>query len=253
MASSDRIAIVTGTSSGIGRALADILLRGGWAVIGVARRVPDLTHPAYRHLTLDLTDLAATTAAFERDIAPMLHDRAVERVGLVNNAAVIGRAATIETTVAESLLATYAVNVVAPTWLVGFVLRHARRDCAVRIVNVSSGAAMHASPGMGEYSGTKAALRMMSMAAAADLASEPLAGRGPSDVAVLSYAPGTVDTAMQAAARAQPAETFPSAAMFHGFHDQGKLVPPAAPAAEIAAFLNSAHPPRFAERRLGDA
>lgn len=246
------LAIVTGDSSGIGRAVARQLLAAGWDVLGVARRTPDLSNPRYRHLTLDLANLAELTAAFERDVAPRLRDPAVSRVGLVNNAALIGSATTIDRTDAPQLLTVYAVNVVAPTWLTGFVIRHARRDCATRIVNVSSGAAVRANPGMGEYSGTKTALRMMSMSAAADLASEPLAAHAPSDVAVLSYAPGTVDTAMQAAVRSRPADEFPSAPMFVQWHAQGALSPPDAPAAEIVRFLQSNGQPPFAERRLGE-
>jgi len=252
MPTSDRLAIVTGTSSGIGRAVAEQLLAVGWRVLGVARRTPGITHSAYRHLTLDLADLAAMTAVFERDVAPMVRDAKPGRVGLVNNAAVIGRTGTVDQTDPAELLAVYAINVVAPTWLMGFVIRQAPRAAAVRIVNVSSGAAVRANPGMGEYSGTKAALRMMSMAAAADLASAPLANRAPPDIAVLSYAPGIVDTAMQAVARAQDDDVFPSAPMFKQWYAQGVLSPPDAPAAEIVKFLASATAAPFAERRLGE-
>lgn len=252
MPTSDRLAIVTGSSSGIGRAVAQQLLTAGWRVLGVARRTPDISHPAYRHLTLDLADLPAMTAAFERDLAPMLRDAKPSRVGLVNNAAVIGRTVTIDQSDPAELLTAYAINVVAPTWLMGFVIRHAPRTAAVRIVNVSSGAALRANAGMGEYSGTKAALRMMSMVAAADLASQPLAGRASSDIAVTSYSPGIVDTAMQVVARSQSDDVFPSAPMFKQWHAQGALAPPDVPAAEIVEFLTSTTPPPFAERRRGE-
>ncbi len=80
---------------------------------------------------------------------------------------------------------------------------------------------------------------MASMAAAAD-------------VAVLRYSPGVVDTAMQTFARAQSPDVFPSLAMFQGFKEQGRLVPPETPAAEIVTFLESADQPGFAEGRLGE-
>ena len=50
------LALVTGTSSGIGAALAAALLGRGWTVIGLARRAADFDHPDYRHIALDLAD-----------------------------------------------------------------------------------------------------------------------------------------------------------------------------------------------------
>ena len=86
---SDRLALVTGTSSGIGVAVARRLLDRGWAVIGMARR-----HAAfrggtgtYRHLTVDLADVAASCASIERDARPILTGERWSRIGLVNNAA----------------------------------------------------------------------------------------------------------------------------------------------------------------------
>ncbi|MGU7770449.1 SDR family NAD(P)-dependent oxidoreductase [Burkholderia sp. MR1-5-21] len=51
--------IVTGASSGIGRAIAARLLDDGYAVIGLSRSVPDLTHARFRHVRADLADLDA--------------------------------------------------------------------------------------------------------------------------------------------------------------------------------------------------
>jgi NAD(P)-dependent dehydrogenase (short-subunit alcohol dehydrogenase family) len=93
---------------------------------------------------------------------------------------------------------------------------------------------------------------MASMAAAADLSVDPLKGRAPADVAVLSYAPGIVDTPMQQYARSQSADVFPSAPMFQQWHAEGALVPPEAPAAEMAEFLASGAQPGFGERRFGE-
>ncbi len=252
MAASDRIAIVTGTSSGIGLGVARLLVERGWDVVGVARRASPIDDPRYRHLALDLADLDAVTSAFEHDVASLVSDDRRKHVGLVNNAALIGRLGTLDGADVGEMRRVYAVNVIAPVWLMGFVARHAPRDSALRILNVSSGAAQRPTPGLGDYVGTKAALRMATLNAAADFESRPMRSKMSADAAVVSYSPGTVDTPMQVTARSQPADVFPAVTMFKGFHDQGMLAPAERPALEIVEFLESAHPPRVAERRIGE-
>ncbi|QZN95043.1 SDR family NAD(P)-dependent oxidoreductase [Symbiopectobacterium purcellii] len=52
-------ALITGTSSGIGAAIAQTLLAQGWKVTGLSRQPGALTHPQFTHQTLDVTDLDA--------------------------------------------------------------------------------------------------------------------------------------------------------------------------------------------------
>jgi NAD(P)-dependent dehydrogenase (short-subunit alcohol dehydrogenase family) len=89
-------------------------------------------------------------------------------------------------------------------------------------------------------------LRLASMTFAAEMTSPERPGGARHEVAVLSYQPGIVDTPMQVTARASGR---PWSRMFVDFHEQGRLVPPEAPAAEIAAFLESDRQEPFAERR----
>jgi len=246
-----KLALVTGTTSGIGAAVARLLLERAWAVVGVGRRAAQIEHPQYRHLSLDLADVAGTIAAFERDVAPLLADRHWQRVALVNNAASADLLTPVEHIDPLAVLRLYAVNTATPIWLMGFLLRTSRPEAVIRIVNVSSAAAVDAFPGLAAYGSSKAALRMAGMVFAAELDS-PLRHRpAPADVAILSYEPGLVDTPMQRLARSHAPERFPWVQMFHDFASGGLLVRPEAPSAEIVPFLEGDAPSRFSERRFG--
>jgi len=241
-------ALVTGTSTGIGAAVAARLLDRGWRVVGVARRPGAIAHSRYTHLAVDLGEVDSLKL-IEDEIASILRNESVLRVGLVNNAAAPGPLARIEDVSPNDLLQLCAVNIVAPFSLMGIVVRQAPPDAAVRIVNVSSGAAVAAYPGLGPYSASKAALRMAGMVLAAELES-PKRERPRSEIAILSYEPGAVDTDMQVYARSLGRDAFPWVDMFYAFVERHMLVPPAAPAAEIAKFLDSDGNPVFSEARF---
>jgi NAD(P)-dependent dehydrogenase (short-subunit alcohol dehydrogenase family) len=210
MSSNDLLAIVTGTSSGLGAAIARILLAQDWTVVGLSRRRPDLASPGYRHIEIDLG--------------------ALEQADPLQVASV------------------FAVNLIAPIFLTGFVVRTAPPPSPLRIVNVSTGAAVQAIPGIGDYGSSKAALRLASMTFAAELASSERPGGARPHTSILSYAPGVVDTSMQESARTDR----PWNRLFVDFHAQGKLVPADAPAREVVEFLSGDGNEPFLERRFGE-
>ena len=137
-----KFALVTGTSSGIGAAVARDLLARGWQVIGIARRSAKIEHKGYRHIALDLSDIAKAAPAIEREVGARLGER-WERVGLVNNAAV-GLAGRIQDLDAGELARSFTLNTAVPIWLMGFMIKRAKAP--IRVVNVSSGAAMRPFP-----------------------------------------------------------------------------------------------------------
>jgi benzil reductase ((S)-benzoin forming) len=247
----DRLAIVTGTSRGIGAAVAERLLERGWDVVGIARHRAPIADPRYRHLNIDLENASALAETVERELGAIASDARWRRIALVNNAAVGSELGPVEAIDPRAMLRMSAVNWVAPTWLMGFVLRHTALDGALRIVNVSSGGAVKAFPGLADYCGSKAALRMTGLSLAEELDSDLRTTPAPRDTAILSYEPGTVDTAMQEAARTRPLSEYPWGGMFRTLHARGALVPPSAPATEIVDFLEGDGHSRFTERRLG--
>jgi len=251
-ASARKLAIVTGTTSGVGAAVAAALLDRGWTVLGVARRESPISHDRYEHLRLDLTDLSSLATKFEAEVAGMLRDGAWARVGLVNNAASPELLLPIERMKATDLSTLFSVNAAAPMWCMGFVSHHAPKDVALRVVNVSSAAGVRGFPGLGAYGSAKAALRMAGMVLAAEWESTVPHAPTRGNAAIMNYQPGAVDTPMQEIARSKSAREFPWVGMFTSMRDRGVLVEPEGPAAEIADFLDADNVPAFSEKRFGE-
>ncbi|NNE89904.1 MAG: SDR family oxidoreductase [Silicimonas sp.] len=78
-----RSAVVTGASSGIGRAIALTLLSKGWSVLGLSRSRPDIDHPGFDAISVDLLDEAALEAVLGeiREIDALIHAAGFLRVG----------------------------------------------------------------------------------------------------------------------------------------------------------------------------
>jgi len=114
LAKPHRLAIVTGTSSGIGEAVALELLRRDWQVVGIARRRALIDDARYRHLAIDLADIAHLTEAMESALGERVADPRLARLALVNNAADPGLLGPVTKIEPGAMLRVYAVNVVAP-------------------------------------------------------------------------------------------------------------------------------------------
>lgn len=244
-----RFAIVTGTSSGIGEKVAQQLLERGWEVVGIARKTSPVRHPHYTHLPIDLADVARLPRRLETELNPRVRATDLARIALVNNAADVALLGQVDQLKPEGMLQAYAVNTVAPVLLMGWVLRAAPLNLPVRIVNVSSGAAVEPFPGLATYGSTKAALRLAGMVLAAelDMRAAAVAAR---DATVWSYEPGVVETPMQAAVRGSTAEVVPIVQVFQQLAAEGRLRPAGAPAAEIVRHVEADGHPRFSEQRF---
>ena len=166
----------------------------------------------------------------------------------MNNAALIGSLAWLKEADANELARLFAVNAAAPIYLMGWLAKHPLAGTPIRIVNISSGAAHSPLPGLGDYSATKAALRLAGQTLAAELEME---GRTPAEAAVFSYEPGLVDTHMQDAARDTDPARFPAHGTFTGFAEKGLLNAPNDVAVAIMEFLSGEPDESFNESRFG--
>lgn len=239
-------ALVTGASAGLGLATARCLLDRGWQVLGVSRRAAPIDHPLYADLRCDLADSAALPGIFDDDWASSVALASRPRVGLVNNAAVLGPVGPISAIDPAEMTRALALNVTAPAWLTGRFAGWAG-GVPLRVVDVSSGAAHKPYAGWATYCASKAALHLLGATIGAELDVMPaLKGR---DVAIVGFAPGVVDTAMQTDIRGYSTRELPMVQRFLDLKADGHLLPPELPGAAIADLLARDDLPRFHETR----
>jgi len=170
------VAIVTGASRGLGRALASSLAAAGYQLVVDARDGEALRAavaeicarhdlPASRVLSLagDITD-----PAHRRDLAAAAAGFGGARL-LVNNAGTLGASPlpALADYPAGALLASFEVNVVAPIGLTQLVLPDLRR-LGGAVLSITSDAAVEAYAGWGGYGAAKAALEQASHVLAAE-------------------------------------------------------------------------------------
>lgn len=186
----DRVALVTGASRGIGAATARRLSAMGASVVVTAR-----TRDAIQALVDELSPDGSTALAVAADVSvPAELDRLVEsardRFGrldiLVNNAGVLPPATRAEKISREDWDTVLAINLSAP-WYLSCRAHELMKDGGV-IVNISSTAAHYPSVGLSAYNVSKAAMSMMSRSCALEWARD--------GVRVVTVVPGKIDTEM---------------------------------------------------------
>ncbi len=154
----DKIILITGVSSGLGKALAEEALQQGCLVVGTVRKEEDSTkfmalkpgHAFGRLLDVQHTgSMPALVAEIESSVGPINV--------LVNNAG-YGLAATIEEAPLDQIREQFEINVFGPIGMLQAVLPGMRRRRAGCILNITSMGGLLALPGIGIYNATKFAL-----------------------------------------------------------------------------------------------
>jgi NAD(P)-dependent dehydrogenase (short-subunit alcohol dehydrogenase family) len=158
----NRVWLITGTSSGFGRAIAEAALDRGDRVVATARDPGQLSNLATDHgvhvIALDVTDPEQRLGAV---------DQAVEKFGridvLVNNA---GRTqvGAVEETTDDELRSLFELHFFGPVALTRAVLPHMRAQGGGAIVQMSSVGGQITAPGFGAYCATKFALEGITQA-----------------------------------------------------------------------------------------
>ncbi len=159
MSTTPRTVLITGCSTGIGRATAQRLAGAGHTVYATARRessVADLAELGCRTLALDVTDEGSMVAAVDRVVA----DAGAVDI-LVNNAG-YSQSGAVETLGAAELRRQFETNVFGLVRMCQLALPGMRERGWGRIVNISSMGANFTFPGGGAYHATKYAVEALS-------------------------------------------------------------------------------------------
>lgn len=154
-----RAVLVTGCSTGMGRATATRLARHGWTVYATARRldaIEDLAASGCRLLRLDVCDEASMLVA----VATV--EEAEGAVGVLVNNAGYGLEGAIEELPLAELRRQFETNLFGPVRLTQLVLPGMRRQRWGKVVNISSVGGRITVPGGGAYHASKHAVEALS-------------------------------------------------------------------------------------------
>ena len=178
-----KIAIVTGGSSGIGKAAALMLCENGYTVYEFSRRGEN--YSSIFHITADVTNPASIAAAAAKVIEKE------GRIDLLVNNAGFGISGPVEFTDPADAHTQLEVNFYGAFNCIQAVLPQMRAQASGRIINLSSVVALRGNPGQINYCASKAGVIGMTKSLAKELG-----GRG---ITVNAVAPGYIATDMTAA------------------------------------------------------
>ncbi len=238
-----KIIILTGTSRGLGAALAEQVVRAPTGdtdlatthVVTLARKPSEalerLAQAHHTQLTQIFVDLNDPAAILEAGKQLHLLTRDVDCVRMIQNAGVVTPIAQAQDlTDLQVINQAFQVNITAPIYLTAQVLSASPHTTDRRIMLISSGAGRSPSSGWGVYCATKAAMDRYAECAQLDEGER---------ARIVSMAPGVIDTPMQETIRATPKAALPSLDRFLDFHQNKQLASPEDVARRLLLALES--------------
>lgn len=218
-----KLLIITGVSQGIGKAIAHTFLDQSFLVWGIGRRpltdLPKEQNSLYRHWTRDLSDVQTLESWAENCFQSLPEE--LEEVYFIHNAGTLDPMQLIGQMNASSLISHIQLNLTSVMILTDVFIRQVQaKAIRKRMLMISSGAGKNPYVGWSAYCTSKAGLDMFVRVMAEEQKSQA------HPIESISFAPGIVDTAMQAQIRSTPKEQFPMLDKFIELKEKGLLAQP---------------------------
>jgi len=200
-----KVALITGTGKGIGKAIAKLLLSENFIVFGYSR-TNTIKHLNFTFKKIDLSNVEKV-----RRVSFPKFDNA--DVLLINNAATIGKITPLNLKKDSDIINEYNLNIITPTLLSARFINSFLGNNKM-IVNISSGAANSSIASWSTYCAAKSAL---------DRLTHVISEEKHEKLSILSLHPGIVDTKMQAEIRKADVDLFPLLSKFTNYYNNNEL------------------------------
>lgn len=208
---------ITGTSRGLGKALAEKILKDRENVVYGISRSQSIEHENYHHITADFSNPEEADA-----IDFSIQGNETRAVFLINNAGTLGNVSHLGVQSSSDISQAININVTAPAILMNnFLKKFKPEDYKKVIINISSGAGKSAIDGWSIYCSSKSALDMMS-----EVVKQEQEIEGAKNFFIYSVAPGIVDTKMQEEIRSADKSEFSNVEKFKEFKMNKELAEP---------------------------
>jgi len=226
--------LITGTSRGIGKALAQKILQEGNTVLGISRNRSDsLKSSNYHHLSFDLTDTSQISRIMDKT-NKVVESQGFDFVCLINNASAVEPLGSIEKCPPTEIESHVKIGLVAPMLLTSlFINRFAGEKIRKKVVFISSGAAYTPLADESIYCSSKAGINMLAQCVGLEQKDKEYGFE------VNSIGPGMVNTPMQLAVRSKTKEEFAMTDFFRQAFEDGKLQEPGKVADKIYTILGN--------------
>lgn len=210
-----KLLIISGGSKGLGLSIINKLEKKNWKIIDFSR-----SGKKY-NIKTDLSDSNSLLKTVKESLS-QLDKASINKIYIISNAATITPIKKSYNITSEDVINNFTVNIQSPVILLNYLISFFR-DLKIpkKIVNISSGAALHGYAGWSLYCASKAAMENYINSVILDEETEVY------PFTIINFDPGIMDTDMQREIRCSNNEDFPQLERFNNFKRDNVLVNPA--------------------------